>query len=120
MATTSTNSTTQATKGPELIHRERENPNNIPAAVRDAVLSRDGEQCQLCGTGGDNRLQLHHLVYRSHGGEHVSENLVTLCFRCHEDVHMKRQTILMVELEEGVYAFFPGAPGLPTRGVTNR
>lgn len=91
-------------------HFEQENPKHIPERVRQAVLDRDDNQCQLCGTGGENRLQLHHVVFRSHGGDHQSSNLVTLCFRCHDDVHAGRQAVLLVEVEPGVIRVFPQAP----------
>lgn len=94
-------------------HRAAEDPKNIPARVRQAVLDRDNAQCQLCGDGRENVLQLHHLTYRSQGGRHLEENLVTLCFRCHEDVHHGRQAILLLEIEPGVWATFPGAPIKP-------
>jgi 5-methylcytosine-specific restriction endonuclease McrA len=89
-------------------HLAQEAPKNIPAAVRQAVLDRDHDQCQLCGTGGDNRLQLHHLEYRSQGGTHAPENLITLCYKCHEDVHQRRADILLLEVSPGVWASFPG------------
>lgn len=92
-------------------HTAWEHTKNIPARVRQAVLDRDGAQCQLCGTTGENRLTLHHWYsYRSHGGPHVEENLITLCFRCHADVHEGRQDITLIEVEPGVWAAFPGAP----------
>lgn len=83
---------------------------DIPQSVRAFVLERDNEQCQLCGTGGENRLGLHHLIYRSHGGAHTPENLVVLCLRCHEDVHAGRKDILLLEIEPGVWATFPNVP----------
>ena len=88
-------------------HRELEQPKNIPAAVRDLVLQRDNHQCQLCGTGGENRLQLHHVQYRSLGGTHTTENLVTLCFRCHEDVHQGRIDVVVIHYEDDTWATFP-------------
>lgn len=90
-------------------HLAKEHPKNIPESVRLAVLERDSYQCQLCGTSGENRLQLHHIIFRSQGGKHDEENLVVLCFRCHEDVHAGRQDILMVEVD-GVWCAFPNAP----------
>ena len=90
-------------------HLEKENPKRIPESVRLAVLHRDSYQCQLCGTSGENRLQLHHLILRSQGGKHVEENLVTLCFKCHQDVHEGRQDIMLIEVE-GVICAFPNAP----------
>lgn len=90
-------------------HYDREDPKNIPEAVRQAVLHRDLAQCQLCGTSGENRLQLHHVLYRSQGGRHLEHNLVTLCFRCHGDVHAGRQDVRLVEVEPGLWRAFPAA-----------
>lgn len=92
-------------------HFEWEHRKNIPDAVQQEVLERDSYQCQLCGTGGENRLQLHHwLSFRSHGGPHIPENLVTLCFRCHEDVHRGVTDILLLEVAPGQWATFPATP----------
>lgn len=42
--------------------------------------------CQLCGnTSGP--LHVHHIKSRGAGGDDVPENLVTLCFSCHAEVH---------------------------------
>jgi HNH endonuclease len=45
------------------------------------ILGRDGWRCQLCGSL--QRLQVHHLKFRSHSGSHVEQNLITLrvCWR---------------------------------------
>jgi len=32
-------------------------------------------------------LEVHHQVFRSHGGEHSQENLITLCHPCHAKLH---------------------------------
>lgn len=51
------------------------------------VLDRDGHKCQLCGNA--NNLQVHHMIYRRDvplGKEPISD-LVTLCAKCHQDVH---------------------------------
>jgi predicted restriction endonuclease len=52
------------------------------------VLQRDGWRCQLCGSM--QRLQVHHLKFRGHGGSDSAENLITLCAACHEQVHRSR------------------------------
>jgi 5-methylcytosine-specific restriction endonuclease McrA len=59
----------------------------ISDATRQAVLDRDNCQCQKCGTSGENRLQLHHVEFRSQGGGHSEDNLIVLCFKCHELLH---------------------------------
>jgi len=51
------------------------------------VLERDGWRCQVCG--GMQHLQVHHLKFRSHSGSDVEQNLITLCAKCHEQVHHK-------------------------------
>lgn len=94
--------------GSEPAHEAWEHRTAIPAAVRDAVLQRDNYQCQLCGTSGENRLQLHHWEhFRSHGGAHTPQNLVTLCFRCHDDVHAHRRAVVVLETSPGVFHAFP-------------
>jgi hypothetical protein len=52
-----------------------------------------GEQdfipCEICGrhaTGG-----IHHIIYRSQGGEDVITNLMATCFECHEKLHFRRE-----------------------------
>jgi hypothetical protein len=80
-------------------------PDDIPDAVRRAVLDRDHEQCVACGTGGENRLQLHHLRFRSQGGAHDTTNLATLCHRCHRLVHLNVLSVEFVEVWPG--EFYP-------------
>jgi 5-methylcytosine-specific restriction endonuclease McrA len=36
---------------------------------------------------------LHHIVYRSQGGGHSSDNLVTVCMKCHRKFHDKLMTV---------------------------
>lgn len=91
-------------------HRAREDPKTIPADVRQAVLDRDNAQCVLCGTGGENRLQLHHVVYRSQGGAHRPENLVVVCMTCHESIHRGDTDVLLLELTPGEWSAFPAMP----------
>jgi 5-methylcytosine-specific restriction endonuclease McrA len=53
--------------------------------LRQQVLRRDGWRCQSCGTMLN--LEVHHKEFRSHSGHDSEENLITLCTRCHTDVH---------------------------------
>lgn len=78
----------------------------IPAPTRRAVLERDNYQCRACGTGGENRLQLHHWVYRSRGGTHDPSNLVTVCFRCHRKIHEAKLDIYLKEWRPGEWTAF--------------
>lgn len=88
-------------------HRAREDPTRISQHVRRAVLDRDNDQCQLCGVGGENRLQLHHIQYRSQGGTHEPANLITVCFSCHENIHRGEADLRLLEISPGVWASFP-------------
>jgi 5-methylcytosine-specific restriction endonuclease McrA len=49
--------------------------------------------CRVCGSveNGrmETRIQLHHLVPRSRGGDDQAENIVPLCQRCHELVTIR-------------------------------
>ncbi len=49
------------------------------------VLERDGWRCQSCG--GVRDLQVHHIQWRSHLGDDIESNLVTLCNICHQLLH---------------------------------
>ena len=56
--------------------------------VKAYVLHRDGYCCQSRQkVEHDKVLQVHHKVFRSQGGTDTPDNLVTLCRRCHEDLH---------------------------------
>ena len=62
---------------------------DIPVHVRKAVMKRDRGRCRFCGV--DAGLHLHHVVYRSQGGQHEESNLITLCLRCHDTVHSDKK-----------------------------
>ena len=49
------------------------------------VLQRDSWRCQHCGNR--TNLQVHHITLRSRSGDDVIENLITLCLKCHVQVH---------------------------------
>lgn len=52
------------------------------------VLYRDNYTCQKCHTNKPNtKLQVHHIVPRSNGGNDHHSNLVTLCEKCHTKIH---------------------------------
>lgn len=50
-----------------------------------AVLTRDGWKCRNCGFR--QTLHVHHVRYRSHGGEDDVPNLITICAECHDAIH---------------------------------
>ncbi len=55
------------------------------------VFARDNYHCRHCNRG--DTLDPHHVVFRSHGGEDKPNNLLTLCRKCHDDVHAGRLKI---------------------------
>lgn len=61
------------------------------------VDERDGYRCRVCGSRGSptstsllNRLHHHHLVFRSRGRDDSPENLVCLCPKHHDEIHVKK------------------------------
>ncbi len=59
----------------------------IPPATRRAVLIRDRGRCQVPGCRCKQHLALHHIRFRSQGGNHHPDNLVTLCWAHHDMLH---------------------------------
>lgn len=57
--------------------------------VRAAVLTRDRHRCRYCGC--NDSLHLHHVHYRSEGGEHHERNLITLCTTHHALIHSDKR-----------------------------
>lgn len=66
--------------------------------VCKAVDRRDQGRCRVCakrceiGSTFANRIERHHIVPRSLGGDDSSSNLCSLCVDCHDDRH-KRGTL---------------------------
>lgn len=74
--------------------------------LREEVMDRDSHRCRMCGRSGEsNRLDPHHVIYKSMGGKDEMGNLITLCFRCHVPiVHQDRkrwQPVCIHALETG-------------------
>jgi 5-methylcytosine-specific restriction endonuclease McrA len=55
------------------------------AELHRVILRRDSWRCQVCGTM--LHLEVHHQQFRSHSGEDLEENLITLCHSCHSAEH---------------------------------
>ena len=55
------------------------------AHLREQIFERDGWRCQGCGSSVN--LEVHHRRFRSQSGNDAEDNLITLCSRCHTDVH---------------------------------
>jgi RRXRR protein/HNH endonuclease len=58
------------------------------ANTKAYVLTRDGYRCQHCkGKSRDQRLEVHHIVFRSQRGSDEESNLIVLCKTCHDALH---------------------------------
>jgi len=58
------------------------------ASRKEAVRHRDNYTCQICKAKGKNvALDVHHIIFKSQGGTDNEDNLVTLCKKCHNDIH---------------------------------
>lgn len=69
----------------KLRKQHKKRGGNPSKETKDKVLQRDGYCCQHCGT--DRNLTLHHVIYRRHGGQATTDNLITLCEACHRYLH---------------------------------
>lgn len=60
---------------------------DVPIAVRLECYERDNQCCRVCGRYADTP-GLHHVVYRSAGGKHTVDNLVTIGWTPGHDCHV--------------------------------
>ena len=63
-------------------------------AQRRKILRRDGYRCCVPGCPNSLWLDVHHIIYYSVGGLTIGDNLVTLCTKCHKNVHENRLKII--------------------------
>ena len=58
-------------------------------ALREIIIERDNYECRICGKdAGEESLHVHHIDWdRTHNEDN---NLVTLCQRCHKQVHVEQ------------------------------
>lgn len=71
---------------PKKVKGERSN--DVPMEVRVEVYLRDKARCRYCGTPAS---QVHHILYRSQGGDHTEENLIVLCQEHHDLMHSNKK-----------------------------
>ena len=57
------------------------------------VDKRDAKVCRVCRIWDGGALHHHHIVFRSQGGKDTTENLITVCAQCHEDIHAHRISV---------------------------
>lgn len=48
------------------------------------AATRDMNLCQICGQQAND---VHHIVFRSHGGDDIPQNLICLCRTHHDMAH---------------------------------
>jgi hypothetical protein len=88
--------------------RRRRRPN---PALRRAARERDTCRCRFPGCES-RRIDLHHIVYWSHGGRTSLENLISLCRAHHMLVHDRGY--LIAAGPGGTFTFFrPDGTGIP-------
>jgi 5-methylcytosine-specific restriction endonuclease McrA len=63
---------------------------DIPPAMRRAVICRDQRRCRIPGCKNATFLDLHHLRARAEGGAHEADNLITVCSAHHDALHRGR------------------------------
>lgn len=63
------------------------------------VDERDGRRCRICGSTW--RLHHHHVVFRSHCHIDKEDNVILLCWRCHDIyAHGKKEKAYRIEFED--------------------
>lgn len=85
--------------------RTRFNPSkrHLTPAQRQQILMRDGHRCRTPGCPHHVWLDIHHYVPFSQMGPTLPRNLITLCTRCHRNVHLG--LLLIVGDEESGFRF---------------
>ena len=97
---------TQDLQWTEVIHAQTEacpgnpeiamvNPKSrVPTkAQRRQILRRDGHRCAVPGCQNTLWLHIHHVIFYADGGLTIADNLITLCTKCHKNVHDNRLKI---------------------------
>ena len=72
---------------------------DVPGELRMQVFEDDSFTCRGCGSRY-HHLHIHHIIYRSQGGQHEYDNLITLCHRCHDVVHDSPRSVYEPILQE--------------------
>jgi hypothetical protein len=90
--------------------RPRRAHQDVPPAVRRRVLRRDGGRCVVPGCRHATFVDIHHVDFRSEGGEHDEDNLIVLCSAHHRALHLGR---LQIQGHVGSGLIFRHADGRP-------
>jgi hypothetical protein len=80
-----------ALKNPEVLNNKwlyQKGINYGFANTKAYVLSRDNYTCQCCkGKTKDNKLEVHHIIFKKNKGSDEQDNLIVLCKTCHDSLH---------------------------------
>jgi len=60
--------------------------------AQKAGRTRDYETCQACGS--TEKVQGHHIFDHQYSGSPVTDNIISLCQKCHANVHNGKMDIL--------------------------
>ncbi|MDA2915398.1 HNH endonuclease [Nitrospinae bacterium AH_259_B05_G02_I21] len=82
------------------------------ARLRTKVFQRDRWRCRNPYCRSPRNLTVHHLVKRSQGGSDHIDNLITLCWACHEQVERR---LIKLEATEGASGSLSFAKSLLSR-----
>jgi hypothetical protein len=97
-----------ALKNPEVLQKKwfyQRGVNYGFANTKAYVLTRDGYTCQHCkGKAKGQRLEVHHLIFRSQKGSDEESNLLTLCKICHDGLHTGTVTLKKPGKKKGTLA----------------
>jgi hypothetical protein len=58
----------------------------FPSQVKETALLSCGRHCCLCHKFCGLKIELHHIVHASEGGDDTLDNCIPLCFDCHGDM----------------------------------
>lgn len=65
--------------------------------VKAYILARDNYTCQSKQKGCCDKLHVHHIKYRSHGGSDAPSNLITLCEKHHHSLHQNKWSLATIK-----------------------
>ena len=54
--------------------------------IKEDALVASGRHCSLCHRFCGTKIEVHHIVLESEGGENIFDNAIPLCFDCHADM----------------------------------
>jgi predicted HNH restriction endonuclease len=60
---------------------------DIPNNRRFGIFARYGYYCECCGNYSKGLLCLHHIQPVKCGGDDSDDNLIPVCFNCHDFIH---------------------------------